>query len=216
VEFIARDVEAAVWLDCDVILTRDPRSEVAALVAAMQRSGVVIAACGSGLDLGAFCLDWEAKGRNMAPFVELLHQFGVAPYHPYLNTREWLVKWKNVTFGIEQHLLFEQNAFNAVAWLAPERIRLLDRHWNLHSDFDRISIGAGLGSLRCDGQEVMVVHATSPFERHVRVLEGSGRLGNRRIPVWLKVFSHPSLQGQQRALLDQFIESHEAALVEHL
>ena len=29
VEYIARDVDTVVWLDCDVMLTGDPRSEVA-------------------------------------------------------------------------------------------------------------------------------------------------------------------------------------------
>jgi hypothetical protein len=59
--------------------------------------------------------------------------------------------------------LFAQNAFNADGWLAPEQVRLLDRRrWNLHGfDLDRISIGTDLASLRCDDQEVMVVHATS-------------------------------------------------------
>jgi hypothetical protein len=225
VQFIAPDVDTVVWLDCDVMLTSDPRSEVAALVAEMRQSGEIVAACNERFDLGEFCRNWEAKGKNTVPFVRLLHQFGVASHHPYLNSgvfvaasREWLVKWKEVTFDIEEHFLFEQNAFNATAWLAPEHVRLLDRrHWNLHgSDLDRISIGTDLASLRCDDQEVMVVHATSEYERHVGLLEGSGRLGDRRIPVWLKIFRQPSLQAQQRALLDQFIGSHEAELAEHL
>ncbi|MFZ0196223.1 MAG: hypothetical protein WAL14_15545 [Pseudolabrys sp.] len=128
------------------------------------------------------------------------------------------MKWKETTFDINEHFLFEQNAFNAMAWLAPEHVRLLDRrHWNLHGfDLERISIGTDLASLRCDDQEVMVVHATSDSERHVGLLEGSGRLGGRQIPVWLKIFRQPNLQAQQRALLDQFIGSHEAELAKHL
>jgi len=225
VEFIARDVDTAVWLDSDVMLTGDPRPEVAALVDEMRQRGEMIAACNEGFDLGTFCRSSEAKGKNTAPFVRLLHQFGIASHHPYLNSgvfvaasRGWLAKWKDVTFNIKEHLLFEQNAFNAVAWLAPEQVRLLDRrHWNLHgSDLDRISIGTDLASLRCDDQEVMVVHATSDNERHVGLLEGSGRLGGRRLPVWLKIFCQPSLQAHQRALLDQFIGSHEAELAERL
>jgi hypothetical protein len=62
----------------------------------------------------------------------------------------------------------------------------------------------------------MIVHATSDNERHVGLLEGSGRLGGRQIPVWLKIFRQPNLQAQQRALLDQFIGSHEAELAKHL
>jgi len=225
VEFIPRDIDATVWLDSDVMLTRDPRSEVAALIAEMRNSGAMIAACIIGIDLGAFCRDWEAAGKNMAPFVNLLHRFGIAPHHPYLNsavfvttTQEWLVEWKNVTFDIERHFLFEQNAFNAVAWLTPERVRILDRRrWNVYgADLNRISIGADLASLRCDDQEVMVVHATSEDERDVRLLEGSKRLADRQIPVWLKVFCQPRLQAQQLALLDQFIKLHEAELVKHL
>jgi hypothetical protein len=225
VQFIARAVDTVVWLDCDVMLTRDPRSEVAALVAGMQQSGEIVAACNENFDLGAFCHNWEAKGKNTVPFVRLLHQLGVASHHPYLNSgvfvavsRGWLLKWKETTFDIKEHFLFEQNAFNAMAWLAPEHVRLLDRrHWNLHgSDLDRISIGTDLASLRCDDQEVMVVHATSDSERHVGLLEGSGRLGGRQIPVWLKIFRQPNLQAQQRALLDQFIGSHEAELAKHL
>jgi lipopolysaccharide biosynthesis glycosyltransferase len=225
VQFIARDVDAVVWLDCDVVLTGDPRPQVAALVAEMRQRGEMVAACNEELDLGAFCRNWEAKGKNTAPFVQLLHQLGVAAHRPYLNSgvfvaasRAWLAKWKEITFDIDEHFLFEQNAFNAAAWLAPEKVRLLDRrHWNLHgSDLDRISIGADLASLRCDDQEVMVVHATSEHERHVGLLEGSGRLGDKRIPVWLKIFRQPSLQTQQRALLDQFIGSHERELAEHL
>lgn len=224
-EYIARDVDTVVWLDCDVMLTGDPRSEVAALVSEMRQSGEIIAACNESFDLGTFCRNWETKGKNTVPFVRLLHQLGVASHHPYLNSgvfvaasRGWLAKWKELTFDIQEHFLFEQNAFNAAAWLAPEHVRLLDRrHWNLHgSDLDRISIGTDLASLRCDGQHVMVVHATSENERHVGLLEGSGRLGDRRIPVWLKIFRQPSLQAQQRAHLDQFIGSHEGELAEHL
>jgi hypothetical protein len=225
VQFIASDVDTVVWLDSDVMLTGDPRPEVATLVAEMRQSGEIVAACNEGFDLGTFCRNWEAKGKNTVPFVRLLHQFGIASHRPYLNSgvfvaasRAWLVKWKEVTFDIEEHFLFEQNAFNATAWFAPEQVRLLDRrHWNLHgSDLDRISIGTDLASLRCDDQEVMVVHATSEHDRHVGLLEGSGRLGDRRIPVWLKIFRQPNLQVQQRALLDQFIGSHERELAEHL
>jgi len=225
VQFIARDVDTVVWLDSDVMLTRDPRPKVAALVTEMRQSGEIIAACNEGLDLGAFCRNWEVKGKNTVPFVQVLQQFGVASHRPYLNSgvfvatsRAWLVKWKEVTFDIKEHFLFEQNAFNATAWLAPEQVRLLDRrHWNLHgSDLDRISIGTDLTSLRCDDQEVMVVHATSEHERHVGLLEGSGRLGDRQIRVWLKIFRQPRLQVQQRALLDQFIGLHERELAEYL
>ncbi|MFZ0196224.1 MAG: hypothetical protein WAL14_15550, partial [Pseudolabrys sp.] len=70
----------------DVMLTRDPRSEVAALVAEMQQSGEIVAACNENFDLGAFCHNWEAKGKNTVPFVRLLHQLGVASHHPYLNS----------------------------------------------------------------------------------------------------------------------------------
>jgi len=76
VQFIARAVDTAVWLDCDVMLTRDPRSEVAALVAEMRQSGEIVAACNENFDLGAFCHNWEAKGKNTVPFVRLLHHFG--------------------------------------------------------------------------------------------------------------------------------------------
>jgi hypothetical protein len=225
VQYIARDVDTVVWLDCDVILTGDPRPQVAALVAEMRQRGEIIAACNEGFDLDAFCRNWEAKGKNTAPFVQLLQQAGIALHRPYLNSgvfvaasRAWLAKWKEITFDIKEHFLFEQNAFNAAAWLAPEQVRLLDRrHWNLHgSDLDRISIGNDLASLRCDDQEVMVVHATSEYERHVSLLEGSGRLGGRRIPVWLKIFCQSGLQVQQRALLDQFFGSHERELADHL
>jgi len=203
VEFIARDVDATVWLDSDVLLTGDPRLEIGALVAEMRNSGAMVAACMDGTDLGTACRDWKAAGQNTVPFAELLHRFGVALHHPYLNsgvfvanTQEWLVEWKKVTFDIEQHFLFEQNAFNAVIWRVPERVRILDRRrWNLHGfDLKRISADVDLASLRCDDQQVMVVHATSPDERDVRILEGSGKLGDRRIPVWLKVFCQPRLQ----------------------
>ena len=60
------------------------------------------------------------------------------------------------------------------------------------------------------------MHATSEHERHVGLLEGSGRLGDRQIRVWLKIFRQPGLQVQQRALLDQFIGLHERELAEYL
>jgi len=225
VDFIACDSDATIWLDCDVMLTRDLRPDVTALVAEMRDSGATIAVCVDGTDLDTFCRHWEAAGKNTVPFVELLHRFGVASSRPYLNSgvfvttaQQWLTEWKNITLNIKQHFLFEQNAFNAVVWSAPDRVRILDaREWNLHGDnLNRVSIGADFSSLRCDDHEVMVVHATSSDERLVRILEGSGKLGDRRIPVWLKLFCHPRLQAQQFALLDQFIKLHEAELEANL
>jgi hypothetical protein len=226
VDFLPRNVDAVVWLDADMLVTGDPRSEIEALVAEMRRSGAVIAACGDDVgDLDTFCRLGETQGRGIAPFVRILHQLGVKQHHPYINigifvatTRQWLSEWKNATFKVEPHFLFEQNAFNALAWRTPERIHILDRRrWNLHgSDFDRIKMDAALGSLRCDDQAVMVVHATSPHRRHGHMVEVILDVGGKRIRHMIRVLEDSRLQAHQRALLEQFLRLHGAELAKYL
>jgi len=228
VDYIPYDIDAVMWLDADVMLTgKTPLLEVAALIHEMNNSGAMIAACAdqNNLDLGSFFSFFQTLGHNTAPFVELLDRLGVALDHRYLNSgvfittsREWLLEWKSVTLDTKEPFLVEQNIFNVLAWRTPERVRILDnRRWNVHgSILDQISIGAELASLHCDGQEVMVLHATAPDKRHVEPLEGSGKLGDRRIPVHLRLFGNQRLRAQQFALLDAFIKLHEAELIEHL
>ena len=226
VDFIPSDADAVMWLDSDVMLTgKTLLSEVAALIDEMRDASAVIAACRDELDLGSFCRMWDGQGKNVAPFAQILDDFGIALDHPYLNSgvfvttsREWLAEWKSIALDVQEHFLFEQNAFNVVAWRAPARMRTLDRRrWNVHGpDLNRISVGGDLASLRCDDQEIMVVHATSPDAKHVQLIEGSGMIGDRRIPVRLRLFSDQHLQARQFALLDQFIKLHEAELSKHL
>jgi hypothetical protein len=226
-DFVGHDVDIVIWLDADVMVTRDPRSEIAALIAEMQRTGAVIAACkdASELNLAGFCRKWKEEGRNVSPFVRLLSQLGVAPHHPYLNsgvfvatTREWLLEWKKTTFDIERHVVFEQNAFNALAWLTPRRVRFLDeRRWNVHGvDLDRISLGKDLSSLRCDDLDVLVVHATSTEVRHLRRVQGKIKIRDKLLTPSLRFFNHSGLKAQQRAFLDQFMRSHKAELAKYL
>jgi hypothetical protein len=226
VDFIPDGADAVMWLDSDVMLTGPTvLSEVAGLIDEMRRADEIIAACRDELDLVSFCRAWGARGKNIAPFAQVLDDCGIALDHPYLNSgvfvttsREWLAEWKSTALDVLEHFLFEQNAFNVVAWGAPARTRTLDRRrWNVHgSDLNRISVGGDLASLRCDDQKVMVVHATSPDAKHVQLIEGSGMIGNRRIPVRLRLFSDKYLQARQFALLDQFIKLHEAELMKHL
>ena len=67
VEYIARDVDTVVGLDCDVMLTGDPRSEVAELVSEMRQSGEIVAACNENFDLGTFCQTGRQKERIRSP-----------------------------------------------------------------------------------------------------------------------------------------------------
>ena len=218
-DFMSPGSDGIVWLDADMIVTADPRRAVTTLAAEMRAGGQVIATCpdGGNLDLGGFCTTWSQNGTDTAPAMRLFKQYRIAPTHSYLNSgffvalsRPWLETWKTMAFEVEQHVLFEQNAFNAAAWRMPETVRLLDRRqWNLHgTDLARVAVGDDGRSVSCDDVSVTVLHATAADERYARNVQIDVALGADVIPVAMKIFGHPVLQSWQRACFSRFVAAN--------
>ncbi len=214
-DFIAGDPDAVVWVDADMIVTSDPRPPVAAILAEMKRDGHRVAACpdDSGHRLDDFLRWASADGKDCVQFRRLLDQAQIGRECPYLNSgffvvtsRQWLEDWKAATFEIGIELLFEQNAFNVVAWRHPEGVRILDaRRWNVHNAaLGRISFGEGEVIL-CDDQHVAVLHATSKDDEHIHFKVVHFSLGETPASIRLKAFRHPRLSEMQLGLLSRLL-----------
>jgi hypothetical protein len=218
-DFIEGDPDVVVWVDADMIVTSDPRPLVAAIVEEMRRDGQCVAACldDSGHSLDDF-LRWAAGDGNPCPrFAQLLERDGIGRERPYLNSgffivtsRPWLEAWKAATFEIGTELLFEQNAFNLVAWRAPGSVRLLNaQRWNLHNDaLGRVTFVDGSPAPLCDGEPVAVLHATAKSETHIHFKVVHFTLGEKPVSVRLKAFRHPMLSQMQLGLLSRFLEAN--------
>jgi hypothetical protein len=222
-DFIDGDPETVVWVDADMIVTSDPRPLVAAILVEMTRDGHCIAACpdDSGHDLGHF-LRWASDGGNdCVQFRRVLDQSQIDRGRPYLNSgffivtsRRWLEDWKATTFAIGTELLFEQNAFNVVAWRHPDSVRLLDaRRWNAHNDaLGRLSFEDGGAVPLCDDQPVAILHATSQNDSHIHFKVVHFALGGTPAAVRIKAFRHKRLSEMQLGLLSRFLAQNDGDL----
>jgi hypothetical protein len=226
IDFLPREAEVAAWVDADMVMLADPRPAVAALVAEMAKDGQTFATCVDDprREIAHFLEEIEQGGRNVRPFRELLAQWRIAPQHyPYLNSgffivtsRRWLKDWKKTTFEVDEHFLWEQNAFNITAWRNPAAVRLIDpRQWNLHGEALARLTRSG-DRLLCEDQTVMVIHATSFGERHHSVEMTNWSVAGRPQTSRLRLFRDPALRALQTSLFDRFVLANEARLVKGL
>ncbi|HZB93471.1 MAG TPA: hypothetical protein VE397_18630, partial [Stellaceae bacterium] len=206
VDFLPRAAEVAVWVDADMVMIQDPRTLVAALVAEMAKERQTLAACVDDprIDIARFIQKIEQIGGDVRPFRALLAQWRIPPKRPYLNSglfvaasRRWLEDWKKTTFEVEEHMLWEQNAFNVTAWRNAAAVRLLDRRqWNVHGDALAQIERAG-DRLLCDGEAVVALHATSEGERHIATEMHPWSLAGRPQTSRLRFFRDEALRALQ-------------------
>jgi hypothetical protein len=155
-----------VWLDADLIILHDIAPLVRDLCAEMQAKDQIVAAAGSeAFVFGA--IQWLDHARGFKRAISALDT-----KFPYLNSGviicrsgEFLARWAARCDALPYELLFEQNAFNLVAYEQPERIYVLDPWvWNLCGTPFRsahiVPNGEGLAVLAQSGR-VNILHATS-------------------------------------------------------
>lgn len=218
-EFAGADAETIVWVDADMIALRDPRPALATIADEMSQRRQAIAACNDhpSLTLDRFVLHCHGVDARIDEFTRALKQWRIEGSHAYLNSglfivrsRRWLKDWRRATFDADQKQhLFEQNAFNVLAWRAPDSVRVLDlREWNVHGPMlERVSIDSA-GVVRCYDREATIIHCTGiggKFTSRERVTWAAG--GNIYSGE-LRLFKQPALREIQRGLFSRFVQEN--------
>jgi hypothetical protein len=211
--------DAMFWIDADIIVTGDLESAAEPLVAHMQAEDKIFAAApgSSNVSLGKFLQNQLERDPNcnIAPFAANLMNLGVAMNHPYLNSGVFiatnidaLARWRYLTCTTAPHYLFEQNAFNVIAWLEPEKVELLDyQRWNLNN----LALGSAqvvIENLKpivhSDEIESLLVHATSARAEDYYWSNFSTDCGAGSFTVNMKFLGNPLLRLLQEFYLQQF------------
>lgn len=206
-----------VWIDSDIIALRPFRSDMEALAGEMDARGCAVAACpdASGVTLESFLKDWRGRDADVAPFEEMIADFGIDPAQQYLNSG--VLYCRDLTFAeawrdlvLKQHvwLLFEQNSFNALALRPPGQALVLDTAlWNSHGQLlETVLTPEG-------GETPYLLHTTSHGKLHV---DGELTFGvrNRHTTGNLKLFVRDDLRGLQLQHLQRFLDRHFDLLVD--
>jgi len=219
--------DAIVWLDADMVVTRDPGPLVTEIVEAMKSLGQIVAACPDdcGYSLGSFLEIEGGKGRNVAPFKRNLEAHGVDLTPPYLNsgfliaTRDFRFdEWEKLTLGTEPHFLWDQSSLNVCAWSRPSTVRVLDkREWNVHGfALGRARIDEDNLQVLCEDRIATVLHATSPGAVYHDYIEAKWPLAGKEHAFRFKVFRNPGLGAIQLTFLNRFIHQNENNLAKWL
>lgn len=207
--------DGMVWIDADCLVTGDAAGEIAALA---QAAGHDVMACAEGGSLEAFIAGHRAQGRDdISHFAEQLSRAGVAGSHQYLNSGvfwcrscELLAAWRKLAYETPPHVLFEQNAFNTLARLAPSFGLLDGGVYNLN--------GARLDTCRAEGdlivneagQVVRIVHFTAGTAGNLDILTFTVRLGDKAIKGTMRQPRNAALKELERGHLSFFVEEAEA------
>ena len=165
--YVARlDADWVVWLDADLIILGDLPTLVGALCPEMEANDQIVAAAGSdALCLGS--LKWLDRTPGFKQAMSARHLDC-----PYLNSgfivcrsREFLDHWTAQATALPREFLFEQNAFNLVAYERPDHLRCLDPWvWNLYGpQFRSAQVLPAQGDVAVSGPSgrVHILHATS-------------------------------------------------------
>jgi hypothetical protein len=226
VDFMSGEFEVAVWIDADMLLLDDPRDELGAIIDDMAAKNQSIAACpdAPSLTLDRYMIWCTTAGAHIDQFRRDLHQRRISGAHNYLNSgffvvrsRRWLKDWKQATLAaVPDEYLFEQNAFNVMAWREPIKVRSLDTaRWNAHGPIlARIGVDHQ-GKVTCYDRRVVGLHATSGDRALVRNerLEWAAD-GRPLVSNGFKFFTHPALRELQRGLFERFVAENSAGLAE--
>jgi hypothetical protein len=212
-DYVEGDVDALVWLDTDMVVVRPFHGEVAALAAAMDEDiGAAICTDAGGLSIGALI---EAAQRNepaVGTGTDALEAANIDPSRPYLNTGFFVLSdkplaraWRDLVWSRPVEPLFEQNAFNALAYGPGRSLRVLDPAvWNVHGDLlDR--------ALRPGGDE-RLLHATSHGRHHTHQ-DFSLPLGDHLLRGQIKLFTRADLCALQKSHLLAFLTANRDRLI---
>lgn len=204
--------EGVVWLDADMIVVDNIGERLKPVFAAMEAEGQLVGATANDHE---FAVDKFLRD-------DILRQLGIAPCHPYLNagffmarSRAWVREYTVLTLRSKLEKLFEQNAFNIIAWCQPGLTRVLDqREWNVHgSTIDRVTAGAD-GGLSVDGRRIGILHATSFDTRHLEMKPVTWQAGSRLFSGQWRLFTDPLLRQVQIGIFDRFLQQYRTDAVE--
>ena len=208
-----------IWLDCDMIAVGGSRGEIESLLETMKADGQTVAAC---QDQGVRSI---AEFLARFPSPELEKETTSEDRHaPYLNIgitifrdRTFLMGWPEASkrHEVADDMCFEQNALNVWARRNPGQFRELDaRRWNVHGALLK-QIAPGAGGLKCDGEPVYILHATSPggseHDEDVVTLT----VDDYSFPTVIKWFRDERLRALQAECLRSFLADNFAALRRH-
>jgi hypothetical protein len=165
------------WIDSDCVLTGLFAAEVQRLIAQHEPDQpflYVTADLVENHTLGSFIARNPEKTR---PFAKALADSKLPHDKPYLScglfilrSKPLLQEWAKLTTALPPHFLFEQNAFNIVAYQYIQRITLLD--WVTFSvcgsklnDLTVLAGGHYPGSIRLQDTITIVIHIAATNEQ---------------------------------------------------
>ncbi len=163
------DFDVLIWIDSDCVLTGLFVTEVERLIAqhGPDEEFAYVTADLDNNTLGEFVTKNPDKTQ---PFDAALTAAELPRDNPYLSvcifilrSKKTLVDWAQLTAMLPPHFLFEQNAFNVVAYKNIKNIQFLD--WNTFSvcgaELNNLTtIGGGRypGSIRLGDTKTLVIH----------------------------------------------------------
>jgi hypothetical protein len=214
--YLGEDFGVPVWIDADIIAIGDGTDAVFELAEAMAAGGQRFAiASDQGIPgAGPPTLAANCRDMLMPALSGFVRDHPQTAQRPYLNTgvvmfreADTLADWRTTAEAFSGDQVWEQNAFNALCHLDPDRVRMLDaRTWNAHGGLlDAISIDTN-GS-RCDGMACYFAHATSSGKQ-ITWGDMDFEFAGSRYRNFVKFFSNPALRGLQMEHMNTFLESN--------
>lgn len=203
------DFDLLVWIDCDMIAVDDPVVALGELATDLARDGKVAALCA---DVGVDSIADACERLEMQPFREALKRSGIDEQRPYLNTgfvaindRRALAAWRDLAFALPVHALFEQNAFNLLAYTGRCRSLLLPAaRWNVHGPLLSSTRAAPDGAAWVGEHRAFLLHATSAQTSQHEIHEGAVTLAGGTFHGHLKLFRNSGLRHLQVSALNRW------------
>lgn len=219
-QFVDTDAfDAVVWVDADMVVLAPIHEQIEAQVSAMIDSGVSAAAApdASNASLRGVISAFEAAGNDLSPLDVLIARYQKNDAEAYLNTGfliltdfEFAAQWARETLAQKDWLLFEQNTFNALVGKVANRVHELDTAlWNVHGD-----LLADIDITEA-GRTALLLHTTSPEQRHHIENEIEYPIGDLVLAGWFKLFVRMDLRHLQQKYLLDFLKQHLEHLSQH-
>ena len=221
-----RDAGAVVWLDGDLTLVGCSRADFEAVAAEMAVRNAEIAAAPQST-IGAMLDVLRRQGPRAAePFERLVAKSPIDTAKPYYSTgiflcrsASFLARWAEMSSGVPDQPVLDQNIFNAVVHSGTRSVLPLDIDiWQAQGDtLDSLRIvpdAHGPSSVRLDGKPIKILHATSPAIRHLLIGPASFVAGDLVLEGAFKLLRPRSLLESQLALLSRFLYEHRTELLE--
>jgi len=206
--------DAVVWFDADMVILEPVAEIIHRMAAELAAADKAAAVCtdSSGLDIAGFMAENEVPGVDLAPFRVLLDRHATNLATPYLNTGFFILRagimadtWRDETLRQPLFLLYEQNAFNALAGGPMHSVEILDPAiWNVHGEL--------LGDSEIGGS-AKILHTTSQGAHHTMSQVGIP-IGGIEVGGNLKVFTRPDLMKIQGDHLMHFLLTHQELVAE--